>query len=218
VLKTHRIRRLTADQVRATLREPALVVAPGVTQAASNHIRDLLPHIRLLNRQIKALGVESDRLTAALAGSSVIEPGESVPGQTSEQRDVTILRSVPGIGRIGGATLLAEAHDAVRARDYQMLRLVGGAAPVTRRSGKSCTVVRRVACNKRLADALYNMARVAISVDPRSRARYDALRKRGHRHARALRTVADRLLFVLCTLLKRQVLFDPNYRASPANA
>jgi transposase len=218
VLKTHRIRRLSADQVRAILREPALVVAPGVTQATSNHIRDLLPHIRLLNSQIKHLGREVDRLTAALAGPPIIEPGESVPGQRSEQRDVTILLSVPGIGRIGGATLLAEAHDAVRTRDYQILRLVGGVAPVTRRSGKSCTVLRRVACNKRLADTLYHMARVAIGVDPQSRARYDALRERGHRHARALRSVADRLLFVLCTLLKRQVLFDPDYRASPANA
>src|SRR5471030_2498276 len=101
VLKTHRIRRLSADQVRAILREPALVVAPGVTQATSNHIRDLLPHIRLLNSQIKHLGREVDRLTAALAGPPIIEPGESVPGQRIEQRDVTILLSVPGIGRIG---------------------------------------------------------------------------------------------------------------------
>jgi hypothetical protein len=47
--------------------------------------------------------------------------------------------------------------------------------------------------------------------DPVSRARYAALRRRGHSHGRALRTVGDRLLALACTLLKRQVLFDPHY-------
>ena len=35
------------------------------------------------------------------------------------------------------------------------------------------------------------------------------LRKRGHSHGRALRSVADRLLAVACTMLDQQTMFDP---------
>ena len=89
---------------------------------------------------------------------------------------------------------------------------------MTRLSGKSCVVVRRYACNKRLASALYHWARVATQHDEISRQRYAALRARGHSHGRALRTVADRLLAVACTLLERQTAFDPAYKLPQAAA
>ena len=52
LLKPHRIRRLDADQVRQVLREPALPVAPGVTEAATRHIRSLLPRLRLVSQSV----------------------------------------------------------------------------------------------------------------------------------------------------------------------
>jgi hypothetical protein len=55
-------------------------------------------------------------------------------------------------------------------------------------------VVRRYARNMRLENALYHWARLATQHDALSRRRCAALRRRGHRHGRALRTVADRLL------------------------
>lgn len=81
---------------------------------------------------------------------------------------------------------------------------------MTKRSGKSCVVTRRLAYNKRLGRMLFHWARVASIIDPVCKARYAALRARGHGHARALRTVGDRLLGLACTLLRRQVLFDPH--------
>jgi transposase len=218
ILKAHRIRRLDADQVRAILQQPPLPSAPGVTEAATSHIRLLLPRIRLLNSQIKAVHAAIDALRRQLAGPQTIEPGESVPGQTIEQRDVAILHSVPGVGRIVGATLLAEASEPLHRRDYHAMRTLAGQAPVTKRSGKSCFVQRRLACNKRLANAMYHWARVAVVRDPRSKQRYAALRARGCSHGRALRSVADRLLKLLCTLLRRQVPFDPNHNAKEAAA
>ena len=62
-------------------------------------------------------------------------------------------------------------------------------------------------------NALYHWARVASYRDPTSKERYAALRQRGHSHGRALRTVGDRLLKVACTLLDRQLLFDPNHKS-----
>jgi hypothetical protein len=93
-----------------------------------------------------------------------------------------------------------------------------GVAPVTRQSGKQRNVARRYACNKRLQNALYHWARVASQHDPISRNRYAVLRSRGHSHGRALRGVADRLLYVTCTMLERQTPFDPNYKSSQPTA
>jgi transposase len=208
ILKSHRIRRLDAPAALAVLRRPPLKVAPGATEAAVAHIRQLAARLRLINQQIKQADHRLDELCGAIERSA-----EIAPGQICEQRDVAILRSCPGLGRINIATLLAEACQPVHQRDYHLLRTLTGSAPVTRRSGRSCVVVRRQACNNRLRNAVHHWARVAIQYDPISRQRYDALRRRGHGHARALRSVGDRLLFVLCILLQRQVLFDPGHRS-----
>jgi hypothetical protein len=87
---------------------------------------------------------------------------------------------------------------------------------VTRQSGKQRFVIRRLACNKRLQTALHHWSRVAIQHDAAARRRYDALRQRGHGHARALRGVGDRLLSALCSALKNRALYDANYRSARA--
>jgi transposase len=207
ILKDHRIRRLDAATVLAILRKPPLVVAPGTVAAATAHIRTLAARLRLVNRQIKEAERRLDELCAAIEAVA-----ETAPGQICEQRDVAILRSCPGLGRINIAALLSEACEPLRRRDYHVLRVLSGVAPVTRRSGKSCIVLRRYACNTRLQNAVYHWARTAIQHDPVSKQRYAALRRRGHSHGRALRGVGDRLLSVLCTLLERQTVFDPAYK------
>ena len=213
LLKSHRIRRLDAPEVRQLLTQKPVTVAPGTAEAATAHIRALVARIRLVNEQLKEVNRSLDQLCDKLAPS-----GEDRPGQSCEQRDVMILRSCPGIGRIVLATLLAEAWQPLRRRDYHALRTLCGVAPVTRRSGKKCIVVRRLACNGRLANAVYHWGRVAIQHDPRSRERYAAFRSRGYTHGRALRGVADRLLGVLCTLLRKQQLFDIGHKAFAAAA
>lgn len=210
ILKQHRIRRLDAGTVLRVLRARPLTVAPGTSEAASAHIRTLAARARLVNAQIKQAQRRLNELCGAIEAAA-----ETAPGQICEQRDVAILRSFPGLGRITVATLLAEACEPLRRRDYHALRTLTGAAPVTRRSGKACFVVRRHACNKRLAQAVFHWARVAKQHDPTSARRYEELRRRGHSHGRALRSLADRLLYVLCTLLERQVLFDRNFQAPP---
>ncbi|WP_164923937.1 transposase [Sinorhizobium fredii] len=124
-----------------------------------------------------------------------------------------ILASLPGVGRVVLATLLAEAFDALQRRDYAALRSLTGVAPVTKRSGKSCIVVRRQACHDRLANAMYHWARVAVQHDLTSHLKYAALRSRGHSHGRVLRSVADRLLAVACAMLKTGTTFDPSLAA-----
>ena len=207
ILKAHRIRRFNAAEAVLILRQKPLAVAPGAVEAATAHIGAVAERIRLVNQQLKTAYRKLDELCARLE-----QPAESEPGQKSVQRDVAILRSFPGIGRINLATLLAEAWQPLERREYSVLRAMSGTAPVTRRSGKACIVLRRLACNKRVESALYHWARVAVQHDPRSRAKYAELRRRGHSHGRALRSVGDRLLFLACTLLQRQTPFDPDYQ------
>ena len=203
ILKRNRIRRLNAAEILQILRQKPMTVAPGTAQAAQAHIATLIDRIRLINRQISDAHQHIDRLTAKLGTE------ESQPGQL-KQRDVEILTSSPGIARIVRATLLAEASEALQQRDYHALRCLAGAAPITRRSGKSRIVLRRYACNPRLANAVYHWARTATQHEPISRAKYAALRARGHSHGRALRSVADRLINVLCAMLRNGTTFDPN--------
>ncbi len=201
-----RIRRFDAKHVLATLRQKSLTVAPGTTEAATGHIATLAERLRLVNRQLKEAHGRLDTLTSALVGD------EAASGQECEQRDVNILRSLPGVGRIVLATLLAEASQPLAARDYHALRTLCGVAPVTRNSGKRSgprsIVIMRRACCVRLRDAVYHWARVATQHDPKSRTGYAALRARGKSHGRALRTIADRLLALACAMLRAGTLFD----------
>jgi transposase len=210
MLKQRRIRRIDPASILKAARSPPPKLAAGTVEAASAHVGSIIPRLQLVNRQIK----EAERKIGALIDSLTAgqETQESEPGQT-KQHDAAILASLPGVGRTVLATLLAEAWEPLQRRDYPALRSLAGAAPVTKRSGKSCIVVRRQACNDRLANALYHWARVAVQHDPRSRAKYAELRKRGCTHGRALRTVADRNLSVACAMLKTGTVFDPALHA-----
>src|SRR5208283_5055583 len=213
VLKAHRVRRIGAAEALGVLRQKPLQVAAGATEAATAHIRVTAERVRLVNRQIKEADRKLEALCARLEHPGKT-PGESEPGQSSEQRDVTILRSLPGVGRTGLATRLVEATEPLRRRDYQVLRVLSGVAPVTRRSGKARLVVRRSACNERLREAVYHWARVAMQTDPESRKRYAALRRRGKSHGRALRALGDRWLAIACAMLRKQTLYDPNHETA----
>lgn len=174
----------------------------------TEHIEGAAQRLGLVNRQIREADKRLDRLTEKLAGDE-----ETAEGQTHEQRDVTILRSLPGVGRIVLATLLTEAQHALQRRDYHALRCLSGVAPITKRSGKSTIVLMRQTAHVRLRNAVYHWARTAVQHDPRSRAKYAALRARRHGHGQALRSVADRLLAVACAMLQTRAPFDPSLPA-----
>lgn len=204
LLKKNRIRKLTAEQVQAVLRECKLRVAPGVAESGCRHIHMLIPRVRLVRDQERACVHDIERLLEKL----------SEPDPDSEtQRDAAIVQSLPGAGSIVSATLLAEAWQPLADRDYKRLRVLSGIAPVTKKSGKTKSIVMRRACSPRLRQGLYHWANCSIRHDERARAHYAELRARGHKHGRALRSVADRLLDLLVTLLSRGELFDPARRA-----
>lgn len=208
LLSGHRIRRFTADELRACLREPALRVAPGVVEAAREHVALLLPRLRLVAQQRR----HCEARLAALLDELGTEKGSS-SGPKSEHRDVPILRSLPGVGNLVAAAMLGEASQPLAERDYHALRSLAGIAPVTHQSGRTRAVVMRRACNARLREAMYHWARVSLQHDPRSKAQYAAMRARGHTHGRALRTVGDGLLRLLVAMLTHGETYDAERRA-----
>ena len=72
LLHEHRIRRLSSEEVLCALRAPSLLVAPGVVEAATEHIALLLPRLRLVHSQgssadgqrLRACHVEAVKLLA----------------------------------------------------------------------------------------------------------------------------------------------------------
>ena len=204
LLARYRVRRLTADAALAILQAPSLPVAPGTVEAAREHITLLLPRLVLVQEQRGRCERRLDALLEAAAGR---EPA----AEPQEHRDVTILRSLPGVGRLVAATMLAEASRPLAARDYQTLRAQAGVAPVTRQSGKVRQVLMRRSCNPRLRHAVFHWARNSIRLDARSGALYKRLRER-HGYARALRGVGDRLLRVLVAMLTTRTLYEPTLR------
>jgi transposase len=204
-LRAHRIRRLTADDVVAALRQPTLTVAAGVADAVAMRIAALIPQLLLVDEQRSTAGRAIDRLLEKIAQTAISER------EPCEHRDVEILQSLPGVGRVVTATMLTEAAGPLADRDYATLRAYTGAAPVTKRSGKRAFFVHmRYACKQRLRQALYHWSRTSIQHDAAARAYYDQLRTRGHSHARALRSVGDRWLRILIAMLNTKTLYDPS--------
>jgi transposase len=205
LLQQHRIRRLTAAQVRAVLKTKPLTLAPGAAEAAAEHALLLLPRLRLLHQQRADLG---RRINAVL--DELATPAED----KHEHRDAAILLSLPGLGRKVAATMLSEASQAIAERDYHALRCYSGTAPITHQSGKRKVVLMRRGANERLRNALYHWARTSVVWDPPSKKTYAQLRARGHSHGRALRGMADRWLKILTSMLTTRTLYDPQRRAA----
>lgn len=204
LLREFRIRRVTATEVHAVLQAPAVFTAPGVVEAVAAHLQVLLPRVDLIATQRRTAERELERWLEAL-------DAERPVGDQREHSDVAIVRSMPGIGTRVAARMLAEGSQPLVDRAYHVLRAIMGIAPVTKQSGRRRTVSMRYACNARLRTAAYHWARTGAQQEAGSRAYYAALRARGHSHGRALRSVADRLLRILITLLTRGQIYDPHY-------
>lgn len=210
LLDQYRIRRLEARRVCQILRQPPLVLAPGAVEAAAFHVLALVPRLRLAHQQRAQCEARLGELLAELAKPATTE---GLEGERREHRDVEILLSCPGLGTRVAATMLAEAHRPLEQRAYHHLRSYAGAAPVTRRSGKHTTVSMRRACSHILRDAVFHWTSGAIQKDERSRAIYDDARARGLTRSRALRSVSDSLLRMVCAMLRNGNVYDPNRRS-----
>src|SRR5215467_1032394 len=89
-LARYRIRRFSAQQVREQLQTPHLPVAPGIAEAASEACLLLILRLDLLAQQRKHVAQCMKTILASLAEDT----------QRKQHRDVQVLSSLPGVGRI----------------------------------------------------------------------------------------------------------------------
>jgi hypothetical protein len=153
---------------------------------------------------VRALVGVAGELTAQIAGLET----ELADG-FDEHPAAKVIRSLPGLGMILGARVLAEfGDDPNRYVDAKSRKNYAGTSPITRASGKSHVVLARYARNKRLADACYLWAFASLGSSPGARAFYDQRRAGGDTHNRALRALANRLVGVLHGCLRHNTSYD----------
>jgi len=186
-----------AVQLQAALRAPQLQAPTIVADAYGAAVLALVGVISTLNLQLEQVGEQLER-------HFELHP------------DAEILRSLPGLGVILGARVVAEfGDDPTRYANPKARKNYAGTAPITRASGKRQVVVARLARNRRLADACYLWAFSALTTSSGARAYYDRLRAAGATHQQALRALANRLVGILHGCLRHRATYN-ELRAWPA--
>jgi transposase len=175
-----------AEEIRQALRSPQLEAPTLVARAYGDVVASTVRIVAEMTVQIEAL---AGQLEASFEGHP----------------DAEILRSLPGLGSVLGARVLAEfGDDPDRYADPKARKNYAGTSPITKASGQSRVALARFARNRRLADALEMWAFCSISYSPGARAYYDAHRAKGHSHRRALRSLANRWVGILHGCLLRR--------------
>ena len=178
------------SEIQAALRAEQLTAPDLISDAMGATTRALVAVIVELTAQIAALETR-------------------LADHFDQHPDSEIIRSLPGLGMILGARVLAEfGDDPNRYRDAKSRKNYAGTSPITRASGTRQVVLARFARNKRLADACYLWAFAAITASPGARAFYDQRRALGDTHHRALRALANRLVGILHGCLRHHSPYD----------
>lgn len=158
-----------------------------------------------------AYGMTTAAAVAVLAAlNAEVATLETELSQRFDQHpDAAIYSSLPGLGVVLGARVLAEfGDDPNRYESAKARKNYAGTPPVTRQSGKLRIVTARKARNQRLADACYRWAFCSLHASPGARAYYDELRVRGKGHHSALWQLANRWVGILHGCLCARALYD----------
>jgi transposase len=171
---------------------------------------DYLHHPPLLE---DAFGVQALALVRQLdtAATNAEQLAAAAVAHFEKHPDAEIITSLPGLGSLTGARVLAEiGDDGSRFADARSLKAYAGSAPVTRASGKSLTVMHRRVKNQRLAAVGYVWAFAALTASPGARAHYDRRRTAGDRHTAAQRNLFNRLIGCLHHCLTTGQTYNEN--------
>lgn len=158
--------------------------------------------IASLEKSIAFLQSESDELFKQIM--------EHIKKHPDLKVDFKLLTSIPGIGDVTAAWIMAELPDVKLIRSAQSAAAYGGMAPSEYRSGKS--VHRETHLSKRgnvhLRRALYFPAITASRHNPAVKALYDRLLARGRCHMVAIGAAMRKLLMIAYGVLKSRKEFE----------
>jgi transposase len=187
-----------AEQIKTALRSPQLEAPEVVSRAYGEVVRSTVAILAEMTAQIEALSQE-------------------LQSRFEEHPDAEILRSLPGLGSVLGARVLAEfGDDPTRYVDPRGRKNYAGTSPITKASGRSKVALARFARNRRLADSLEMWAFCSLTSSEGARRYYDAHRAKGQTHRRALRSLANRWVGILHGCVQHRACYSEALAWPPA--
>ncbi|MFE7213292.1 IS110 family transposase [Streptomyces sp. NPDC057611] len=180
--RVYRPEALAAKAVEAAERQHTAVAGE---KAISEMVHTLAREVMTLNEKI----TEVDKL---------------IEGRFREHELADVITSMPGIGAVLGAELLAATGGSMDAFPTpDRLAAFAGVAPAPRDSGQvSGNLHRPRRYHRRMQRVFYQSALVSIRCDPNSRRFYDRKRAEGKRHIQAVLALARRRVNVLWALIR----------------
>src|SRR5262245_24226485 len=160
--------------------------------------------------------VASHRLTATLLARQLLGLAEAIDAHDKElarlmgeHADAALFSGLPGAGSALAPRLLAAfGSDRERFGGAGDLQTYSGIAPVTRRSGRSVTVHRRVACPRFLRQTFHEFAGHSVAHSAWAAAHYRLQRAQGRGHHAAVRSLAFKWIRVIYRCWKDRTPYD----------
>ncbi|WAZ19007.1 IS110 family transposase [Streptomyces cinnabarinus] len=190
-------RRLTTWLRNRSVYRPETLAAAAVEAAEKQHTA--VTGERAIAKMVHTLAEEVTALN-----KKIIETEKLIEGRFREHELADVITSMPGIGPILGAELLAATGGDLEAFPTpDRLAAFAGVAPAPRDSGQvSGNLHRPTRYHRRLQRVFYTSALVSIRCDPNSRRFYDRKRAEGKRHVQAVLALARRRVNVLWALIR----------------
>ena len=181
-----------ADRARAAAVEQAFAV----------------PAERMTARLIRELAAE-----ALASRARLLEVDRELEALLERHPDAALIRSLPGMGVVLTAELIAEAGNLSRFRSADALASAAGIAPVLRQSGRTRFLRRPNGGNKGLKRIFYQSAFCSLGHHD-SRAFYDRKRREGKRHHQAVIALARRRVNVLWAVVHSRTPFQQGFKTA----
>jgi transposase len=182
----------------------AKLAARALLAAGEQHVS--VPGERITARLVRELAQEALAARARLA-----ELDAELEARLQQHPDAALIRSLPGMGAVLTAELIAEAGSIDRFASADALAAAAGLAPVLRQSGKVRFLRRPTGGNKVLKRVFYQAAFCSLQ-HADSRAFHDRKRREGKTFQQALIALARRRIDVLWAVLKTRAPFQTDYR------
>lgn len=211
-------------------------VTPAELRAAGpkrlvRHLRAAgnLPNVEALAERALAaaaeqtIAVPAEHMTARLirelaaealgSRARLIELDRELEALLARHPDAALIRSLPGMGAVLTAELIAEAGSLSRFRSADALASAAGMAPVLRQSGRVRFLRRPAGGNKGLKRVFYQSAFCSLGHSD-SRAFYERKKREGKRHHQAVIALARRRVNVLWAVLHSRTPFRAAFKTA----
>jgi transposase len=171
----------------------------------------------------QAIAVPGERMTARLirelaaealaSRARLIELDREMEALLERHPDAALIRSLPGMGAVLTAEIIAEAGNLSRFRSADALASAAGMAPVLKQSGRTRFLRRPSGGNKGLKRVFYQSAFCSLGHDD-SRAFYARKRREGKRHHQAVIALARRRVNVLWAVVHNRTPFQAGFKTA----